>query len=167
VATDEVDAILAAWHSEAPGLDVSPMGVLSRVTRLARHLDLARRDAFAAHDLEVGEFDVLAALRREGSPYELSPSELTRHTLSTSGTMTNRVDRLADKGLVTRAPNSDDRRGIRVRLTPKGRERVQAALADLLVIERALLDELPPDERAALAGALRRLLVAFEAGNRG
>lgn len=167
MATDEVDAILAAWHSEAPGLDVSPMGVLSRITRLARHLDLARRDAFAAHDLEVWEFDVLAALRREGPHYELSPGELTRQTLSTSGTMTNRVDRLAAKGLVTRQPNRDDRRGVRVRLTANGRSKVQAALADLLVSERVLLDELTLAERATLAGTLRRLLVSFEAGNQG
>lgn len=167
MATDDVDAILAAWHSEVPGLDVSPMGVLSRITRLARHLDLARRDAFAAHDLEVWEFDVLAALRREGPPYELSPGELTRATLSTSGTMTNRVDRLEAKGLVTRQPNCDDRRGVRVRLTANGRSKVQAALADLLASERKILGELTSAERATLAGTLRRLLVAFEAGNPG
>ena len=159
---DEVDAIVAAWRRESPELDVSPMQVLSRVSRLARHLDLARREAFAAHDLEVWEFDVLAALRREGPPYELSPGELTRQTLSTSATMTNRIDRLEAKGLVKRQPNAADRRGVRVRLSPQGRTRVSAALADLLAVERTLLADLEPAARAALADSLRRLLVCFE-----
>ena len=160
---DEVDAIVAAWRREAPALDVSPMQVLSRVSRLSRHLDLARRDAFAAHDLEVWEFDVLAALRREGEPYELSPGELTRQTLSTSGTMTNRIDRLEAKGLVSRGPNTADRRGVRVRLTAEGMTRVSAALADLLGFERELLGRVEPETREQLADALRRLLVSFEA----
>ena len=160
---DEVDAIVAAWRREAPALDVSPMQVLSRVSRLSRHLDLARHDAFAAHDLEVWEFDVLAALRREGEPYELSPGELTRQTLSTSGTMTNRIDRLEAKGLVSREPNTADRRGVRVRLTVEGMTRVSAALADLLGFERELLGRVEPETREQLADALRRLLVSFEA----
>ncbi|HBX81468.1 MAG TPA: MarR family transcriptional regulator, partial [Propionibacteriaceae bacterium] len=94
---DEVDRILAAWRTEVPELDVEPLAVLSRVTRLARHLDLARKEAFAARGLEVWEFDVLAALRREGTPYELSPGDLIVQTLSTSATMTNRVDRLVGR----------------------------------------------------------------------
>lgn len=159
---DEVDAIVAAWCRESPELDVSPMQVLSRVSRLARHLDLARRDAFAAHDLEVWEFDVLAALRREGPPYELSPGELTRQTLSTSATMTNRIDRLEAKSLVKRQPNAADRRGVRVRLTGEGRTRVSAALSDLLAVERTLLTGLEPSARTELADSLRRLLVSFE-----
>src|SRR6187399_672741 len=90
--SDEVDRLVAAWERERPDLDSSPMQVLSRVTRLARHLDLARREAFEAHDLETWEFDVLTALRRAGSPYQLSPGRLLRETMVTSGTMTNRVD---------------------------------------------------------------------------
>lgn len=159
---DEVDGIVAAWRSEMPGLDVAPMEVLSRVSRLARHLDLARRQAFASHDLEVWEFDVLAALRREGPPYELSPGELTRLTLSTSGTTTNRIDRLEAKGLVVRQPNADDRRGVRVRLTPEGAERASAALADLLASEREILGVLDEVTRAGLSDALRDLLLPFE-----
>lgn len=159
---DEVDAIVAAWRRELPDLDVTPMQVLSRVSRLARHLDLARRAAFATHDLEVWEFDVLAALRREGPPYALSPGELTRQTLSTSATMTNRIDRLEAKGLVERQPNDADRRGVLVRLTPAGRARVSAALTDLLAFEEDLLAGLDGNDRQQLAGALRRLIVSFE-----
>src|SRR5687767_10077382 len=114
---DEVDRLVQAWQRERPDLDISPMEVLSRITRLARHLDRARRQAFAAHDLETWEFDVLAALRRSGKPYELSPGRLLRETLVTSGTMTNRVDRLAARGLVRRAPDPADRRGVLVQLT--------------------------------------------------
>ncbi len=159
---DEVDRILAAWRTEAPELDTEPLEILSRVSRLSRHLDLARRAAFARHGLEVWEFDVLAALRREGPPYELSPGELVHQTLSTSGTMTNRVDRLAERGLVERDRNRADRRGVRVRLTEAGQRAVEAALADLLDYERGVLAELGAPERQALAASLRRLVASFE-----
>jgi len=159
---DEVDLILAAWARELPDVDVTPLGSLSRISRLAKHLDRARRDAFAAHELEVWEFDVLAALRRQGRPYVLSPGELIRATLSTSGTMTNRVNRLEARGLVIRQPNHDDRRGVLVKLTDEGRDRVQRALADLLAYERRVLSAIEPAEREELAGVLRRLLAPFE-----
>ena len=162
-AEDEVDRLVAAWRRELPDLDVSPFEVLSRITRLARHLDRARRLVFAAHDLEPWEFDVLTALRRAGPPYELSPGRLLTQTLVTSGTMTNRVDRLAAKDLVERRPEPADRRGVRVRLTPKGQERVDAALAGLLDHERALLAALPENDRAQLALLLRRLVMPFDA----
>src|ERR1700737_4520137 len=99
---DEVDRLVAAWRRERPDLDVRPLEVLSRVTRLARHLDRARSNAFAAHELALWEFDVLSALRRSGPPYTLSPGALLTQTLVTSGTMTNRIDRLAGRGLVRR-----------------------------------------------------------------
>ena len=159
---DEVDRLVAAWRRERPDLDVSPMEVLSRVTRLARHLDRARRQAFAAHDLESWEFDVLSALRRAGDPYELSPGRLLRETLVTSGTMTNRVDRLAERGLVRRAPDPADRRGVLVQLTDAGLDRVDAALAALLTNERALLTGLGEDDQHRLADLLRALVRPFD-----
>jgi len=163
VMQDEVDKLVAAWRRERPDLDVTPLEVLSRVTRLARHLDRARRTAFAEHDLEVWEFDVLSALRRAGEPYQLSPGALLTQTLVTSGTMTNRIDRLADKELVQRLPDPSDRRGVLVRLTTDGRKRVDAALADLLRHEDALLAALDQRERIALAGLLRELVAPFDA----
>ncbi len=162
-AADEVDRLVAAWERERPDLDVSPMRVLSRVTRLARHLDLARRQAFAEIGLESWEFDVLSALRRAGDPYELSPGRLIRETMVTSGTMTNRVDRLTIKGLVERLPDHADRRGVIVRLTTQGRSRVDAALAGLLEHERLLLEGLSKSERATLADLLRTVVTPFEA----
>jgi DNA-binding MarR family transcriptional regulator len=159
---DEVDRLVVAWARERPDLDVGPLEVLSRVTRLARHLDRARRGAFEAHDLEVWEFDVLAALRRAGSPYVLSPGQLLAQTLVTSGTMTNRVDRLESRGLVQRLPDPADRRGVHVRLTPRGKESVDAALADLLARERELLASLTGAEQQELSTLLRALVAPFE-----
>jgi DNA-binding MarR family transcriptional regulator len=160
--TDEVDRLVAAWERERPDLDSSPMQVLSRVTRLARHLDLARREAFEAHDLETWEFDVLTALRRAGAPYQLSPGRLLRETMVTSGTMTNRVDRLVTKGLVLRMPDLDDKRGVLVRLTAEGRSRVDAALDGLLEQERELLDALTTSQRESLAAMLRMVVAPFD-----
>ncbi len=159
---DDVDRVIAAWHRERPDLDLAPLAVLSRVSRLARRLDLARERAFAAHELAVWEFDVLAALRRTGSPYRLSPGQLLAATLVTSGTMTNRVDRLEQRGLVVREPVLDDRRATWVRLTEAGRGRVDAAFEDLLAEERRLLADLDPAENADVAAALRHLLLQFE-----
>jgi DNA-binding MarR family transcriptional regulator len=154
---DEVDDIVDAWQRERPDLDTRPMQVLSRVTRLARHLDRARRTAFATHALEPWEFDVLSALRRSGPPYQLSPGRLVTETMVTSGTMTNRVDRLTERGLVSREADPADRRGVLVTLTPAGRRAVDGALDELLEQERALLASLPGESADALADALRVL----------
>ena len=162
MAADDVDRIVSAWRRERPDLDVTPLEVLSRVSRLARRLDLARGAAFAEHGLEGWEFDVLSALRRAGTPYELSPGQLVAETLVTSGTMTNRVDRLLARGLVERRPDPTDRRGVIVRLTASGMAVVDAALSDLLAHEHDLLAELGQDERGELAALLRTLLRPFE-----
>ena len=159
---DEVDRIVAAWQRERGDLDASPLHVLSRVSRLARHLDRARGAAFAEHGLEGWEFDVLSSLRRAGAPYELSPGELVKQMLVSSGTMTNRVDRLERRGLVGRKPRPGDRRGVIVALSPAGREVVDGAMADLLAREHELLAELPDDARQQLTALLRRLMAPFE-----
>lgn len=161
---DEVDELLEAWGRERRDLDLAPVAVFSRVSRLARRLELARRDAFSAHGIEQWEFDVLAALRRAGAPYELSPGRLLRETLVTSGTMTNRIDRLEQSGLVRRQPDPQDKRGVLVTLTAAGRRQVDAALADLLASEQQLLDTLSSAQRQALAGMLRLLLAPLDAG---
>lgn len=158
---DEVDELVEAWRRERADLDLEPVEVFSRVSRLARRLDLARKQAFTESGVEPWEFDVLAALRRAGAPYELSPGRLLRETLVTSGTMTNRVDRLTERGLVERLPDPHDRRGVLVRLTPAGLTSVDAAFEALLARERVLLAELPPSQRAGLADGLRRLLAPY------
>jgi DNA-binding MarR family transcriptional regulator len=164
VLQDEVDELVARWRTERPDLDVEPLQVLSRVSRLARHLDRARTAAFASHGLQAWGFDVLSALRRQGPPYQLSPGALLRATLVTSGTMTNRVDRLAEAGLVSRHPDPQDKRGVLVALTARGRAVVDAALEDLLRRERELLTGLDREKRRELAALLRILLAPFDAG---
>jgi len=162
---DEVARIVAEWRTERPDLDVSALEVLSRVTRLARHLDRARKSAFAKHGLETWGFDVLAGLRRAGAPYELSPGQLLQQTLVTSGTMTNRIDRLQELGFVERRPEPNDGRGILVRLTTAGRKVVDSALDDLLVSEENLLSKLSKEERLELAQMLCTVLLPFDSAD--
>jgi DNA-binding MarR family transcriptional regulator len=164
VTADEVDRIAAAWRRVRPDLDVAPLEVLSRVSRLARHLDRYRAAAFAGSDLEPWEFDVLAALRRAGAPYQLSPGQLITQTMVTSGTMTNRIDRLAARDLVRRLPDPDDGRGVIVSLTEAGVRLVDAALEGLLAREQRLLAVLTGPQRDDLAELLRRLVTPFDAG---
>lgn len=161
-ARDEVDSLVSAWRRERPDLDVAPLEVLSRITRLARQLDIARRAAFARHGLEIWGFDVLAALRRAGAPYQLTPGQLIHENLVTSGTITNRLDRLESDGLLSRHPDPSDGRGTLVRLTEKGIKVVDAALEDLLNREKTLLKSLKLSEREELAKLLSRMLYQFE-----
>jgi DNA-binding MarR family transcriptional regulator len=162
----EVDYLVEQWQTQGPDLDVGPMHVLSRVTRLAKHLDIARRSAFASHGLETWEFDVLSALQRVGPPFQLTPGSLLRAPLVTSGPMTNRINRLAEDGLVNREPDPRDRRGVLVTLTDEGRARVDAALEDLLSGERALLAGLDDADRESLSSLLRTVLATLDAEGR-
>lgn len=160
---DEVDRIVGAWRTQRPDLDFSPLEVLSRVDRLSRHLDRARRQAFQRSQLEPWEWDVLSALRRAGAPYQLSPKQLLQQTLVTSGTMTNRIDRLLDSGLVRREADPSDGRSILVTLTESGRLRVDAAITRLVDAEAELLSTLSGAERERLADLLRTLSISFDA----
>jgi DNA-binding MarR family transcriptional regulator len=161
-AHDEVDRIVDAWSRERPDLDFTPLQVLSRVGRLARHLERARRAAFAASDLELWEFDVLAALRRAGAPYQLSPKALLQQTLVSSGTMTNRIDRLVTRKLVERHTDPNDGRGILVVMSALGRERVDSAISLLLDSEAELLEGLSMGDQDRLSSLLRKLSLDFD-----
>jgi DNA-binding MarR family transcriptional regulator len=160
--SDEVDRIVNAWLRERPDLDFSPLQVLSRVGRLAKHLDRARRSAFTRSDLESWEFDVLSALRRAGSPYRLSPKSLLQQTLVSSGTMTNRIDRLVSRGLVERRTDPNDGRGILVSMTPAGLDRVDAAITRLVEAETGILSSLSAADQERLASLLRKLSLGFD-----
>ncbi|MDO5682526.1 MAG: MarR family transcriptional regulator [Propionibacteriaceae bacterium] len=157
--SDDVDRLLADWRRERPDVDLSPMEVLSRVSRLNHLLDRARAEVFADHEIVGWEFDVLAALRRAGAPYELSPGRLIKETLVTSGTMTNRVDRLVRRGFVSRSPDPADRRGVLVRLTTAGRTVVDGALESLLRQETQLLAGINAEQRHQLSDLLRALMM--------
>jgi DNA-binding MarR family transcriptional regulator len=162
VMEDEVDRLVAAWRRERPDLDVEPLEVLSRVSRLARHLDRARRLAFSEHQLEPWEFDVLTSLRRAGAPYQLSPGQLLTQTLVTSGTMTNRIDQLEKAGLVERIANPEDRRGVIIALTDEGLRRVDEAATAHVANQHRVVSALSPEERVVLNALLRKYLATFE-----
>ena len=159
---DEVDWIVGAWNTQRPDLDFSPLEVLSRMDRLSRHLDRARRDVFRRSDIEPWEWDVLSALRRAGSPFQLSPKQLLQQTLVSSGTMTNRIDRLVGRRFVRREADPRDGRSGLVTLTDGGRVRVDAAITRLVDAEAVLLRALPRADRERLAGLLRKLSLSFD-----
>jgi len=158
---DSVDLILEQWARERPDLDCSPMGVIGRITQLQREVHLAQRATFARYDLDAPAFDVLAALRRAGPPYQLTPTALMRTALVTSGAITQRLDRLEERGLITRTRSESDGRGVVVTLTDAGRAALDAALPDHLETERRLLAGLSDTEQDQLAGLLRRFLVTL------
>ncbi len=159
---DPVDKILAQWARERPDLDVSPMGLIGRTTRLANYLRKAIGQTFAEFGLLPGEFDVLATLRRSGSPYQLSPTELFKSMMVSSGTMTNRIDRLESSALVRRIPDPGDRRGTLICLTDKGFELIDAAVTAHVANEHRILEALDDSEKEALAQLLSKLLLSFE-----
>jgi DNA-binding MarR family transcriptional regulator len=154
---DGVDRIIEQWERERPELDHSPIGVVGRISRLARELEQRLEPVYREHGLEPGWHDVLATLRRTGPPYELRPSELTGTLMLTSSGTTKRLDRLERAGLVERAPDPQDRRGVLIRLTAKGREVIDATTEAHLENERRLLAALSAAEREQLAGLLRKL----------
>ncbi len=159
--SDEVDEIVTAWIRERPDIDFAPLGVLSRVFRLARRLNIARKQAFQAAELEPWEWDVLSALRRAGAPYELNPKELLAQNLVTSGTMSNRIARLEKRGLISRQVDPNDRRNIPVKLTKAGLAQVDIAVEHLMRHEQELLAGMNDAELQELAGLLRKLSLHF------
>lgn len=159
VTRDAVDRIVGQWRDERPELDVSPMEVVGRVSRLSRLVDRRLGEHFAEHSIESWTYDVLATLRRCGEPYELSPGDLVRQTMVTTGAITNRIDRLVERGLVERHHSDADRRRVIVRLTPNGRRLVDQVAPGHYALEHELLAPLDPPARRQLAESLRTLLL--------
>jgi DNA-binding MarR family transcriptional regulator len=153
--------VLEQWRREAPELDRSPMGVVGRISRLAQLLQAELEPIFAAHGVNGGEFDVLAALRRAGRPYRLTPTELSKALMVTSGGMTKRLTALEGRGLIRRAPDPNDGRSTTVSLTREGKRLVDATLPEHVANEQRLLGELSNRERAELASLLETLAVSL------
>jgi DNA-binding MarR family transcriptional regulator len=154
---DGVDTILEQWQRERPDLDSSPIGVIGRISRLARELEARLEPVYKAHGLEPGWHDVLATLRRTGPPYQLRPTEFTDALMLTSSGTTKRLDRLEHAGLITRAPDPADRRGTLITLTPKGLELIDNVTEAHLDNERNLLAALSEPEQRRLGYLLRKL----------
>ncbi len=154
---DHVSTVVGQWAAERPELDVSPLLVIGRIHRIALALTPQLVAVYARHGLGEGDFDVLATLRRQGTPYALTPGELGERTMVTSGAVTKRVDRLAAKGLVERRAGTTDGRSRTVVLTPEGHRVIDAAMDEHVANEARLLAGLESDERAALGELLGRL----------
>ncbi|MGW4895425.1 MarR family winged helix-turn-helix transcriptional regulator [Kitasatospora sp. NPDC004240] len=161
---DHVDRVVEQWGAERPDLDVSPMEVIGRLKRFTRLVDAELKRNFTAHGLDAASFDVLATLRRSGPPYRLTPTGLMQSAMVTSGAITQRLDRLAARGLVTRSPSAVDGRSQEVALTEDGHALVDQCLPDHLAAERRLLAGLDAAQQDALVGALRVLLESLEEG---
>jgi DNA-binding MarR family transcriptional regulator len=159
-AADAVDAILRQWHGVRPEVDVGPIAVIGRVSRLSRLVDKRLAENFARHGIEAWMYDVLATLRRQGKPYELTAGDLVRQSMVTTGAITNRIDRLEQRGLVERA-GADDRRKVIVRLTGRGRELVDEVVEGHMATEREILSALGKTEQRQLAALLRTTLLAL------
>ncbi|RAG85957.1 MarR family transcriptional regulator [Streptacidiphilus pinicola] len=158
---DHVDRVVRQWAAERPDLDVSPMEVIGRLKRLSRLVDAELKRNFAAYDLDAASFDVLATLRRSGAPYRLTPTALMQSAMVTSGAITQRLDRLEARGLVTRSLSEVDGRSREVALTGAGHALIDRALPAHVDTERGLLAGLDPAETSALVETLRTLLASL------
>lgn len=161
---DRVDKLREEWARERPDVDTTPVAVVARLGRAARFLDNRMDTFFARHGMSRASWDILATLRRAGAPYRLSPTELYRAVMRTSGAMTRRIDTLERAGWVTRSPDPADRRGIVVELTPAGLALVDELAQGHVENERRMLAALSAGEQDQLASLLRKLLLSFESG---
>jgi DNA-binding MarR family transcriptional regulator len=154
---DGVDLILEQWRRERPELDHSPVGVVGRISRLAREIEARLEPVYRDHGLEPGWHDVLATLRRSGPPFRLRPTDLTNASMLTSSGTTKRLDKLEQAGLIARSPDPEDRRGTLITLTDTGRELIDTLTVAHLANERRILDGLSAADQRALADLLRKL----------
>jgi DNA-binding MarR family transcriptional regulator len=157
---DRVDEIARQWAAVRPDVDSSPLHIIARVSRLSRLIDRRLADNFARHGIEDWMYDVLATLRRGGPPYELTAGELLQQSMVTTGAITNRIDRLEQRGLVERA-TGEDRRKVIVRLTPSGLRLVDEVVTTHMRTEAEILAVLSPRQQTTLAGLLRTVLIGL------
>ncbi|MFI6596512.1 MarR family winged helix-turn-helix transcriptional regulator [Nonomuraea sp. NPDC050536] len=158
---DAVDAITAQWARARPDLDVSPMGVIGRLSRASRLVEREVKDFFQARGLEAWEFDMLATLLRANAEHTMCMKDLAGSALVSPGALTNRMDRLVDRGLVRRWPAPDNRRMVLVALTEEGERLANELLEGHMANELRILSAFTPDDQEALAALLRRLLVSL------
>lgn len=159
--SDAVDTFLGQWAEQRPDLDVFAMGVVGRLSRASRLIEREIKNYFAAEGMESWEFDVLATLRRSGPPYVLSPKDLVAATMVGSAALTNRVDRLVERELVTREVDPTNRRRLLISLTPKGVELIDRVVEGHVANERRVIEGLDQAEREELNRLFRKLLLSL------
>jgi len=159
---DHVDKIIKQWHQERPDLDVGPMEVIGRIKQLSQYFLREMDKTFSVHGLNGASFDVLATIRRSGTPYGLSPGDLMASTMVTSGTMTNRIDQLVKVGFVERTQNPQDARGFIISLTNEGHALIDRVLNDHVKTQAQLTAVLTKEDKKSLNSLLRKLLVNAE-----
>lgn len=159
---DRIDRIIEQWRSERPDLDAGCLGVVGRILRLAGHLERRANEALKELDLPIWAFDMLGALLRSGEPYSMTPTELMKSVMLSSGAMTNRIDRLQALGLIERIPDERDRRSLHVRLTTKGRKAIAASAPVRFAEAWDAVRDLSEREQALLSVLLRKMLMTVE-----
>lgn len=159
---DAIDRVVSQWAKEKPELDTEPMAIMGRLMRVAKHMENHVAELHKRYDLKMGEFDVLATLRRSGKPYRLTPSELISSMMLTSGAMTNRLDKLEKKGLIAREHSKEDRRSVTVELTAKGFELIDSLIEQHLQAQHELMGSLSSAEKGQVNQALKLLLPQYE-----
>lgn len=157
----DIEDIRAQWAQQRPDIDTGPMGLIGRVVRLSAIFSEEMSKTFTKHGFSAASFDVLATLLRSGPPHALSPNELLSTMMVTSGTMTNRIDQLEKDGLVVRVPNPDDKRSVRVQLTPSGIKRIDAAVTDHVIVQKQLIEGLSEEDQATLNAILDKSLSSY------
>jgi len=163
---DVVEQAIEQWAGERPDLDASPLGVVSRILVAAQKVERSADKALARFGLTLWQLDVLAALRRSGAPYRLSPTQLLRLVFLSSGAMTNRLDRLEKMQLIERTRDPHDRRGVLISLTPKGRKLVDEAIAARFENAREIASVFTKGDAKTLAKMLRTLVLSLTEENR-
>jgi DNA-binding MarR family transcriptional regulator len=159
---DAIDRVVDQWLKEMPELDTQPMAIMGRLMRIAKHMETRVAELHKHYDLKMGEFDVLATLRRAGAPYCLTPSALIGSMMLTSGAMTNRLDKLEKKGLIFREHSKEDRRSVTVALTPVGLQLIDNLILEHVEVQRDLIRGLSNEEKTQVNKALKTLLPQFE-----
>jgi DNA-binding MarR family transcriptional regulator len=159
---DGVDLIIEQWQRERPELDSSPIGIVGRISRLAREIEDRLEPVYRDHGLEPGWHDVLATLRRSGGT--LRPTDLTNASMLTSSGTTKRLDKLESAGLIARTADPDDRRGTLISLTAAGRRLIDELTPAHLDNERRILGALSEGDQRRLADLLRKLQLGLPEG---
>ncbi|CAH6842665.1 Transcriptional regulator, MarR family [Vibrio chagasii] len=159
---DAIDRVVEQWAKEKPELETEPMAMMGRIMRITKYMETQVADLHKKYDMKLGEFDVLATLRRSGKPYRLTPSELIGSMMLTSGAMTNRLDKLEAKGLISREHSKEDRRSVSVKLTKDGLVLIDEMMTEHVEMQKKLVKSLSASQKKNTNQLLKTWLSAYE-----